>query len=356
MRTVGSTAGGSYTTTYVATGGAEPAATVATTAGAVVGGTVPVPSEQLSAFSLVSGTPQLDAPKVDVDDILENLQSLLPMFFGKGEALTQDALSEMIKSNAKVGDALAKGRMDKIREAAAKLSSADNKDFWGSVLNIAGKALLLVGAVVATVASGGTLGPVLLPMAIYSIVQSAGSLINDIMKLSGHPDGMGFELSIGYLAKVIATKSGADEETAKEWMKWTDLAVGVAMTLVSLGAMSQAGAALLKVGGSSATLGASKMGTMATKLNAITQTAGTAASIGTAFVGMSAADDRRDAEKARADNKELQALVLKGQQMALMYYEALSDALQRMSEGQERLSEIINHHGQSQKTIVNNIV
>ncbi len=353
------TPGGNYLPGYVASEGTAPAARAQTDTGADVVAQLPASpaAEPLGASTAASGAPQLAPPNVEVDDILENLQSLLPMFLGKGEALTQEALSELIKNNAKVGDALAKGRIDKIREAASKLASADNKDFWGSVLSIAGKALLAIGAVVATVASAGTLGPVLLPLAVYSIVSSVSGLINDIMKEMGYPNGMGFDLTLGNLVKVIAEKVfGVDEETANEYMKWTDIAVGVAIAVVSVGAMFKSGAALLKTGGSAATEGAAKFSNVAGKLNAITQMAGSAASMASAVVGMDAAKDRRDAEKARAENKDLQAQVLKGQQMAQIYYEALRDILQRMSDGQQRLSEIINRHGQTQMGIQGNMV
>lgn len=359
MSSAVSAAGGNYSLGYVTPEdlAPNPSAVVTAGAGAVVQGAAVVPSEPLGAPAPTSGAPQLAPPNVEVDDILENLQSLLPMFLGKGEALTQEALSELIKSNAKVGDALAQGRIDKIREAAAKLASADNNDFWSSVLSIAGKALLAIGAVVATVASAGTLGPVLLPLAVYSIVTSVSGLINDVMKEMGYPNGMGFDLTLGNLVKVIAEKVfGVDEETASEYMKWTDIVVGVAIAVVSVGAMFKSGAALLKAGESAAGVGAAKLGNVANKLNAATQMAGSAATMASAVVGMSAAKDRRDAEKARAENKDLEALVLKGQQMAQMYYEALRDILQRMSDGQERLSELINRHGQNQKTIQGNMV
>jgi hypothetical protein len=352
------TPGGNYLPGYVAPEGTAPAARAQADTGADAVAQLPASTaaEPLGTSTAASGAPQLAPPSVEVDDILENLQSLLPMFLGKGEALTQEALSELIKNNAKVGDALAKGRIDKIREAASKLASADNKEFWGSVLSIAGKALLAIGAIVATVASAGTLGPVLLPLAIYSIVTSVSGLINDVMKEMGYPNGMGFDLTLGNLVKFIATQCGADEETAKEWMQWTDIVVGVAIGLVSLGAMFKSGAALLKAGESAATAGAAKFGNVATKINAITQMAGGAATMASAVVGMGAAKDRRDAEKARAENKDLQAQVLKGQQMAQIYYEALRDILQRMSDGQERLSEIINRHGQTQMGIQGNMV
>lgn len=351
--------GGSFPPGYAAPAGTTHVARAPVDAGAdsVVQLPASTSAEASGALSAGSAAPQLAPPNVDVDDILENLQSLLPMFLGKGEALTQEALSELIKSNAKVGDALAQERIEKIREAASKLASADNKDFWGSVLSIAGKALLAIGAVVATVASAGTLGPVLLPLAVYSIVSSVSGLINDVMKEMGYPNGMGFDLTLGNLVKVIAEKVfDVDEETASEYMKWTDIAVGVAIAVVSVGAMFKSGAALLKTGEAAATAGVAKFSTVAAKLNAVTQMAGSAASMASAVVGMDAAKDRRDAEKARAENKNLEALVLKGQQMAQIYYEALRDILQRMSDGQERLSEIINRHGQTQKGIQGNMV
>jgi hypothetical protein len=304
----------------------------------------------------VSTAPQLAPPNVAVDDILENLQSLLPLFFSKGDEVTQQALSELIKSNTLVNDELCKARIGKIREAAAQLSSADNKDFWRSVLSIAGKALLAVGAIVATVASAGTLGPILLPLAIYSIVTSVRGLVNDIMKEMGYPNGMGFDLTLGNLVKFIAQKAGASEEAANEMMKWTDIVVGAAIAVVSVGAMFKAGASLLKVGDSAASLAVSKFGNVATKLNAATQMAGGAATMGAALVGMDAAKDRRDAEKTRAENQALQADILKGQQMAQMYYDTLQSILQRATDGQERLSEIINSHGQTQKAVQANMV
>jgi hypothetical protein len=350
------TPGGTSLQTYVAPEGkAVPARACA---GAPAVGQLPESAaDSLGAPSTGVGAPQLAPPSVEVDDILENLQSLLPMFLGKGDAITQEALSALIKSNAKVGDELAKGRIHKIREAAAKLVSEEHKSFWGKVLSFASKALLAVGAIVATVASAGTLGPVLLPLAVYSIVSSVSGLINDVMKEMGHPEGLGFELTLGNLVKVIAEKGfGVDEETANEYMKWTDVAVGVAIAVVSVGAMFKQGAALLKVGGSAATEGAAKLANAANKVNAITQMAGSAADMGAAVVGMDAAKDRRDAEMARAENKALQALVLKSQQMTQLYYEALSDILQRMSDGQGRLSEIISSHGQTRMGIQGNMV
>lgn len=359
MSSAVSAAGGNYSLGYVTPEDLAPNPSAVVTAGAGAGGqgAAVVSSGPLGAPAPTSGAPQLAPPNVEVDDILESLQSLLPMFLGKGEALTQEALSELIKSNAKVGDALAQGRIEKIREAASKLASADNKDFWGSVLSIAGKALLAIGAVVATVASAGTLGPVLLPLAVYSIMGSVSGLINDVMKEMGYPDGMGFDLTVGNLVKFIAEKVfDVDEDTAKGYMKWTDIAVGVAIAVVSVGAMFKSGAALLKAGDAAAGVGAAKFGSMANKLNAATQMAGSAATMASAMVGMNAAKDRRDAAKASADNKALQAMALKGQQMAQIYYEALKDILQRMSDGQERLSELINRHGQNQKTIQGNMV
>lgn len=358
MSTVVSPAG-HYPTGYVVPEGAAPAGRAKVESGAAAAAQLPVPTsaDAQGAWATVSGAPQLAPPTVEVDDILENLQSLLPLFLGKGGEITQQAWVALIKSNTQVGDALAKERIEKIREAASKLASADNKDFWGSVLSIAGKALLAIGAVVATVASAGTLGPVLLPLAIYSIMGSVSGLINDVMKEMGHPDGMGFDLTVGNLVKVIAEKVfDVDEDTAKSYMKWTDIGVGVAIAVVSVGAMFKSGAALLKAGDAAAGVGAAKLGSMANKLNAVTQMAGSAATMASAVVGMNAAKDRRDAAKASADNKALQAMALKGQQMAQIYYEALKDILQRMSDGQERLSELVNRHGQNQKTIQGNMV
>ncbi len=309
-----------------------------------------------SGSASVSSAPQLAPPHIEVDDILENLQSLLPMFLGKGDELTQEALSELIKSNAKVSDEVAKSRIDKIREAAAQLCSAENKDFWSSVLSIVGKALVAIGAVVATVASGGTLGPVLLPLAAYSIISSVGSLINEVMKLSGHPEGMGFELTLGNLFKAIARWANVDDDKANALMKWTDITVGVLMVATSVGAMFKVGAALLKVGVKAASEGAARIQNAAAKLNAFTQMAGGASTMGAGAVSLSAADDRKKADDLRADNKALEALVLKGQQLAQFYYEALRDAVQHLASGQERLSEIATRHGQTQKAIQANMV
>lgn len=360
MNTVGSTAASNYASGYAPADSAAHASPVAAaTPQADVQGTaavLPAADAGLPAAQ-TSGAPQLAMPVVEVDDILENLQSLLPLFLSKGDALTQEAFVELLKSNSKIGDELAKGRIDKIREAAAKLTDAENKEFWGKVLSIAGKALLVIGAVAATVASAGTLGPVLLPLAVYTVVTSVSGLVNDTMKEMGYPNGMGFDLTLGNLVKVIAQKVfDADEETAKSSMKWTDVTVGVAMAVVSVGGMFKVGAALLKAGGTAASQAAAKMGNVANKVNATTQMAGGAATMGAAVVGMDAAKDRRDAEKARADNKVLQTMVLKSQQLAQMYYEALRDVLQRMSDGQEHLSEIINRRGQTQKGIQGNMV
>lgn len=307
------------------------------------------------ATALTSTAPQLAPPNIEMDDILENLQSLLPLFFSKGDDVTQQALSELIKTNTKVNDELSKARIGKIREAATKLSSAEHKDFWSSVLSIAGKALLAVGAIMATVATGGLLGPVLLPLAIYSIVTSVSGLVNDVMKAMGHADGMGFELTLGNLVKYIAEKAGASKEAAADMMKWTDVVVGVAIAVVSVGAMLKAGAALLKVG-TSASKTISKFGNIANKLNATTQMAAGASTMGSSLVGMDAAKDRRDAAKSQAQNKELQADVLKGQQMTQMYYDTMQTIIARVADGQERLSELINKHGQTQKTVQANMV
>jgi hypothetical protein len=308
------------------------------------------------ATALTSTAPQLAQPNIEIDDILENLQSLLPLFFSKGDDVTQQALSELIKTNTKVNDELSKARIGKIREAASQLSSAEHKDFWSSVLSIAGKALLAVGAVVATVASGGLLGPVLLPLAIYSIVTSVSGLVNDVMKAMGHADGMGFDLTLGNLVKAIAEKAGASEDAAADMMKWTDIVAGVAIAAVSVGAMFKASASLLKVGTSASSKTVSKFGNAADKLNATTQVAAGASNMGASLVGMDAAKDRRNAEKAQAQNKELQADVLKGQQMAQMYYDTMQTILERAAAGQEHISELINRHGQTQKTVQANMV
>ena len=221
-----------------------------------------------------------------------------PERFQANQKLVLESVFAQSTSNTQVGDALAKERIEKIREAASKLASADNKDFWGSVLSIAGKALLAIGAVVATVASAGSLGPVLLPLAVYSIMGSVSGLINDVLKQMGHPDGMGFDLTVGNLVKVIAEKVfDVDEETAKGYMKWTDIAVGVAIAVVSVGAMFKSGAALLKAGDAAAGVGAAKLGSMANKLNAVTQMAGSAATMASARPSPSTASSTRSSRK-----------------------------------------------------------
>lgn len=305
-----------------------------------------------SGSATVSVAPQLAPPHIEVDDILENLQSLLPMFLGKGNEVTQEALGELIKSNAKVSDELAKSRIGKIREAAAQLSNADNKTFWGSVLNIAGKALAAIGAVVATVASGGALGPVLLPLAAYSILSSVGSLINEVMKLSGHPEGMGFELTVGNLFKAIAKWANAQDDTANSLMEWTDKVVNGLMVLGSL----CAAVGFIKMGVKAMSEATVRMQNMANKFTAFAQITGGVATTAASMVNFDAADARKKADDLRADNKELEALVFKSQQLAQFYYEALRDAVQYLASGQERLSEIANRHGQSQKVIQANMV
>jgi hypothetical protein len=305
-----------------------------------------------SGSATVSVAPQLAPPHIEVDDILENLQSLLPMFLGKGNEVTQEALGELIKSNAKVSDELAKSRIGKIREAAAQLSNADNKTFWGSVLNIAGKALAVIGAVVGTVASGGALGPVLLPLAAYSILSSVGSLINEVMKLSGHPEGMGFELTVGNLFKAIAKWANAQDDTANALMEWTDKVVNGLMVLGCL----CAAVGFIKMGVKTMSEATVRMQNMANKFTAFAQITGGVATTAASMVNFDAADARKKADDLRADNKELEALVFKSQQLAQFYYEALRDAVQYLASGQERLSEIANRHGQSQKVIQANMV
>ncbi len=314
-----------------------------------------------------SKAPELSLPVVDFGD--EAMVSALMEFLnGKAQNTTLKGLMESVNQNQDKMAVQNKERLKQINTAAENAQKAENKSFWSKLWGIVSKVATVVASVAAIALTGGAAAPFVIAFAAYSIVSTTFSLVNDIVKMAGGK-GASWDLSFGELAKQIALASGADEETANKWKTNIDLGLAIAMAAVSLGSLLRGAGnfaksvfqAVFKSSGSAskataevakattevakstaevskATIETAAAANVASKtakvvgqwVQGVSGVTGASTGLASASLGMQKAKFQKTADDARAQAKEILAMVTKLQKM----FESDSELMQKVMEEQ----------------------
>ena len=320
---------------------------------------------------------------------------------------TQSANNEI---QTKLQDAI-----DKQKEAEEK---EKEQKVWGWISKIAaviGAVVAVIAAAAVTVATGGAGAP-LLALAVVGLVAATvdlasainqevnpdaepftlGSLIGDAIieamdeaglegqeraAYSGLAAGLGFLLMQPDLAGQMAEDSALADGRSAEFAANMKMGVMIAAAVTTIIAMiaitvASGGSSAGSTASSAAKTGAQVADTATDAVNVATKTADTAAkitkaakvmqgvasvaqgtgAIGSGVVGMQVAENVRDADKARAEAKELDAVLLALQAQTEEQTQRLKDIIAALDEGMAQFSQMIAAAGDQRANQIKNLV
>lgn len=344
------------------------------------------------------GLPALSPPNKefsasDMADLLRALQTI-------SQNAQLKTAKENIESNKIEQQKNNEKQMDKINEWVQKCKEAQKSGLFGKIFGWVGAILALVAAVALTVATAGTAGPVMMAVAGIALASAISMVATQISAELGGPEisissvismvvgkmleafgieselaekianivaGAGMMLcpatllvdpaALGKMAGAIASVAGASPETAG----YIAMGVGLAATLTAgiILTVATAGAG----GASTAGNVASKIGpATARNLKGAAQIASGAASvakgagnIADGAENIKTAEAQKNAEKALAAKKELEALMARLQASMEEDREKLKEILMAMDESMRMVTQIIGAEADSISQIAENI-
>ncbi|ARP93563.1 type III secretion system translocon subunit SctE [Bordetella genomosp. 13] len=344
----------------------------------------------VSAPTNERGAPAIAEPSksFNASDMVDLLRSLR----GKSQDAQLKAAATGVESARIAAEKNNENQMEKVKEWIEKCKEADKGGLLGKIFGWIGKifaALAALAAVavaaVATVATGGAAAP-FLAMAVIGAIGATMALADQISQEFGGP-----EISIGNLIQTVVGKfleaCGVPPETAERIGRVMGGVMAIAMPVMLLvepqllGGMAQniallAGAdeqtagyigmavglaAAITAGIAMAVIsGGSSVGTSATKIasalvGASAQIVQGATSVATGGIGIATAIDKRDAENAIAEKKELEAAMVKLQKQMEEGREELKKVIQQIEEGLQMVTKMLAGAADSMSQVTSNI-
>ncbi|MGA0583174.1 type III secretion system translocon subunit SctE [Castellaniella ginsengisoli] len=335
-----------------------------------------------------NGAPRIDTPSevFSASDMVDLLRSLRSKTQDEQLSTAQKGLeSARIKAEKNT-----EHQLEKIQEWIDKCKEAESKGALGKIFGWIGKIFAFVAAIAtviaaaaATVATGGTAAP-LLALAIVGAISATMTLASAISQECGGPEisinsliqhtvgkfltdvcgmdpkqaenickivggvlGMACPIMLaiepsllGNMAQSIALMAGADEKTAGY--------IGMALTIAA--AIGIGIAMAVMTGGSSVASTAAQVGNKVLLssikvFNTVMSTANTVVSGGTQIaqggLNISKAQSQEKADKAIADKKELEAMMLKLQKQMEEGREEMKKIIQQIEESTQLVSKMI---------------
>lgn len=336
------------------------------------------------------GAPAISEPSksFNASDMVDLLRSLR----GKSQDAQLKAAASGVESARISAEKNNENQLDKIKEWIEKCKEADSKGLLGKIFGWIGKIFAVLAALaavavaaVATVATGGAAAP-FLAMAVIGAIGATISLADQISQEFGGP-----EISIGNLIQTMVGKfleaCGVPPETAERIGRVMGGVLAIAMPVMLLvepqllGGMAQniallAGAdeqtagyigmavgiaAAITAGIAMAVIsGGSNVGTSATKIanalvGATAQIVQGATSVTTGGIGIATAIDKRDAENAIAEKKELEAAMVKLQKQMEEGREEMKKVIQQIEEGLQMVTRMLAGAADSMSQVTSNI-
>jgi hypothetical protein len=251
-------------------------------------------------------------------------------------------------------------KLEKIKDAQNKAAEAE-PGFWGKafgwisniVTAVVAAVAIVVGALATATGAGALVGVPLLLLGSYMMAGAVVGMVEDVRREMGLPP-LGWSPTLGQLASLIAKAAGASEET-QAWIKMgvdlvTDIAVGIAMCVLIPG-----GAILAAQKVASAINKATQLTSMVRKVTIATEVVDGVASVGKGATGIDNALKTFDAANAKAEVKELVALLTKMQAM----FQGLTDEIKKIQERQadnlQRGSDMVAERGAAMSQMTANM-
>lgn len=208
---------------------------------------VVIPRPPLYALKMAGGNTELVR---QVNEMLyadnpnpTDLMSMMDLLRGKVLELSMDGEAQSIKDRQTRIEKNQKEREVELAAAKEKMLAADRAKEKEKVWNIL-KSVASVVTSLAMMAAGAVLAPTgvgvaLLAYGTYSLINSTMDLVDSVRDYQGK-EKIGFRLSVGELAGQIAKAFGADEQTQLWVNAVTEIALALAVTVMTLGASSAA--------------------------------------------------------------------------------------------------------------------